>query len=174
MLEPLENINKVLQKKEVGLSGSPNAKVPKESKAASSADSVSDNVDIHPAFVVDTVKGQTQQVKDELPELIIAALTAEEGDEQAQQAPFELIQNRLTDPLISISDQVLGQEDGVELVNGFVEELSRFRSEILAFRDNALLAPIAQQTAESNPLNNLLFALNDKIDGVIQLLREKI
>lgn len=127
-----------------------------------------DAVRIQPDSLRQSIKTQLDKLKTELPGIIADAILDPVEDEVTRKAPVTALVFRLENPLQSI----LGKVDNLSenLVRGLREEMQKFKEELPAMRDQALLSPFQEDPDQNAFLNRILGEISGRVDNVIDNL----
>lgn len=132
----------------------------------------SDSVDLQPEFLLNSIRTQIDNLKTELPGIITDALLAPGNDEAIRKSPITALIFRLDSPLQSH----LGKADKLskDQILGLREEIQKFKDEIPAFNQHALLAPLLNDSDQVVALDEILSGLASRLDGIINTLNQSI
>ena len=157
MFDPIDNVSRVT------LSNVTNPKHFTESvkEVASSAD----KVDVpSPDSALSSLRAQISTLESELPGMINQSLHA--ATRESSGDPLSAIVFRLTDPLSFI---LKGDSFTREQLNGFQQEVSKFRDEITGMGDSAV-----SSAKSADLVNKLVSRLTRHLDGVASQIQNKI
>lgn len=164
MVDPIEGLNKIVANT-TPLATSKNVRI---GSSGSRLEEV-DTVDFNAESLVDVVREQVSTLKRELPAMIAGALLAPIENQAARNLPLNSLLFKLTNPLEGVLGALPRTDITEELVQKLREELNNFKNALPALTDEAVLAQFSGQSP-SNPLNEILASLSNRISGVTQQL----
>ena len=116
--------------------------------------------------LLSAVRTQANDLKKELPPLISQALLAPANDSSIRSEPLNALLFKLENPLDSLIGRI--EEEGLteELFSNLQSEVRQLRSQIPGFTDSSLLSGFSSDAQFAGPLQDILTALTDRLDGL--------
>ncbi len=137
--------------------------------AESDNPAVSDQVIISQEGALGTFHNQVGTLKNDLPGMIASAIQSQ--GKSGSNDPLNAVIFRLTDPLNFI---LRGDSFTKEQLDGFQQEVSKFRDEVLGMRNSEALASDVQKKQNSDALNKILFSISSHLDGITSQIQAKM
>lgn len=134
------------------------------------AETVADQVSINSDNAVNSLRTQIGSLKSDLPGMVADALKSPAQSEAARNEPLNAVVFRLSDPLQYILKASPQDQAFQDMVNGFRQEITKFRQELIGLRDHSAVAPMTKDATKTDGLNQILSSLTDHLDGVIKSL----
>ncbi|MBI4389898.1 MAG: hypothetical protein HY580_06935 [Nitrospinae bacterium] len=166
MIDPIDSMTRVVVKENAPADAAQKSVV----RNAKSAEGIVDHVSINSDNAVDTLRVQVGALKKELPGLVSSALSAPASNSSARKEPLNSVVFRLSDPLKFIIKASSQDEAFQKMIDGFRQELGKFRQELIGLKNNTEVASAADSASKANALNEMVSGLTAHLDGVIQKL----
>ena len=169
MVNPINDLNRILSK-ELQIRTVEKEKKPIEKGFDPS--SPSDSISLQPGAFLNSLRTQIGNLKTELPGIIADSLLSPGNEEAIRKSPITALIFRLGNPLQSYLG--IAGKISEDQILGLREEIQKFKDEIPAIRDHALLAPFLADSDQGVALDETFSGLTSQLDGIIRSLNQSI